>query len=248
MRPTDMMKDGFTRGRDATRQVADRIRNARPEGAFRQLPLPQGVVMALVITLGVVMGTGQAITNAGQASYERNVLWTPDMTADRMALFERQRSAARERAIRKNMERWAAYRVDRELAEKIVDAAETHDIDPDIAFGLVRAESSFRNHATSVVGAVGLAQLMPRTASWMVPGTTVRDLRDPETNLDIGFMYLRYLLDKYDGSEDLALLAYNRGPGTVDRALRRGASPDNGYAAFVRGEDDHGHTLFSSGR
>ena len=248
MRPTDMMKDGFVRGRDATRQVAERIRNARPDGAFRQLPLPQGVVMALVITLGVVMGTGQAITNAGQAPYERNVLWTPGMSTDRIAQHEAQRGVARERAIRKNMERWAAYRVDRDLAEKIVDAAETHDIDPDIAFGLVRAESSFRNHATSVVGAVGLAQLMPRTAAWMVPGTTVRDLRDPETNLDIGFMYLRYLLDKYEGNEDLALLAYNRGQGTVDRLLRRGANPDNGYAAFVRGEDDHGHTLFSSSR
>jgi len=132
-----------------------------------------------------------------------------------------------------------------ELATEISVAALRHDIDPEIAFGLVRAESSFRNTATSPVGAVGLTQLMPRTASWMQPGVSRAELRNPSTNLDIGFRYLRYLLDKYDGNEDLALLAYNRGPGTVDRALRRGMNPDNGYAAFVRGEANHGHRLFT---
>jgi soluble lytic murein transglycosylase-like protein len=70
-------------------------------------------------------------------------------------------------------------------------------------------------------------------------------LRDPETNLRVGFKYLRYLLDKYNGDENLALTAYNRGPGTVDKALRRGGNPDNGYAAFVRGESNHGHRLFT---
>jgi soluble lytic murein transglycosylase-like protein len=86
---------------------------------------------------------------------------------------------------------------------------------------------------------------MPRTAAWMEPGVTRAQLRDPETNLRVGFKYLRYLLDKYEGNEDLALLAYNRGPGTVDRALRRGSNPDNGYAKFVRGEKNHGHRLFT---
>ena len=102
-----------------------------------------------------------------------------------------------------------------------------------------------RNAATSPVGAVGLTQLMPATARWMEPGVTRSELRDPETNLRIGFKYLRYLLEKYDGNENLALLAYNRGPGTVDKALKRGRDPDNGYAAFVKGEKGHGHRLFT---
>ncbi len=128
------------------------------------------------------------------------------------------------------------YEVPADLANEIHKTALQFDIDPAIAFGLVRAESSFRNSATSYVGAVGLTQLMPKTAAWMEPGTTRRDLRDPETNLRIGFKYLRYLLDKYDGDQRLALLAYNRGPGTVDRVLSRGGDPDNGYVEKVLGE------------
>ena len=137
------------------------------------------------------------------------------------------------------------YNLSLDLAEEIHEAAEDNGIDPEVAFGLVRAESSFRNTATSPVGAVGLTQLMPSTARWIQPGVSRSALRDPETNLKVGFKYLRYLLEKYKGDENLALLAYNRGPGTVDRALKRGRNPDNGYAAFVKGEENHGHRLFT---
>ena len=137
------------------------------------------------------------------------------------------------------------YDLPLDLAEDIHEAAEDNGIDPEVAFGLVRAESSFRNHATSTVGAVGLTQLMPATARWLEPGVTRSELRDPETNLRIGFKYLRQLIDKYEGDVDLALVAYNRGPGTVDKALKRGRDPDNGYADFVRGKDNHGHKLFT---
>jgi soluble lytic murein transglycosylase-like protein len=126
------------------------------------------------------------------------------------------------------------YEVSGSLARTIGEAAERYDIDPDVAFGLVRAESGFRNGATSRVGAVGLTQLMPGTARWLEPGTTRSDLRDPETNVEIGFKYLRSLIDRFHGDVDLALTAYNRGPGTVDRVLKRGGDPDNGYADFVR--------------
>jgi soluble lytic murein transglycosylase-like protein len=149
--------------------------------------------------------------------------------------------AWRKRAVERESQQLAAkwaqrgYSVAPQLAFQIHDAALRHDIDPEIAFGLVRAESSFRNSATSHVGATGLTQLMPRTATWIAPGTTRADLRDPKKNLDIGFRYLRYLLDKYDGDIRLALLAYNRGPGTVDRVLRRGGNPDNGYVEMVLG-------------
>lgn len=129
------------------------------------------------------------------------------------------------------------YTVPDRLATQIVDAAEEHGIAPDIAFGLVATESSFKRTARSHVGAVGLAQLMPATARWLEPGTTRRDLEDPETNLRLGFRYLRDLVEKYEGDTALALTAYNRGPGTVDRVLRRGGDPDNGYAGKVMGSE-----------
>jgi soluble lytic murein transglycosylase-like protein len=125
------------------------------------------------------------------------------------------------------------YRVSDVLARQITDAASMYDIEIPVAFGLVATESGFRRTARSHVGATGLAQLMPATARWLEPGTTRRDLEDPDTNLRLGFRYLRDMIDRYDGSTHLALLAYNRGPGTVDRVLRRGGNPDNGYPRKV---------------
>ncbi|HUF50607.1 MAG TPA: lytic transglycosylase domain-containing protein [Longimicrobiales bacterium] len=127
----------------------------------------------------------------------------------------------------------AEFGIGVELAEEIQAAAAAENIEPRVAFGLVRAESSFRAMVVSPVGAVGLTQLLPSTARWLVPGTTRSDLMQPETNLRVGFKYLRHLIDQYEGDEKLALTAYNRGPGTVAKLLRRGADPDNGYAEKV---------------
>jgi hypothetical protein len=125
------------------------------------------------------------------------------------------------------------YGIARDLAEDIYDIALEEDIDPRIAFGLVKVESTFKERAVSPVGARGLAQVMPRTAAWLAPGTTPNDLFDRETNLRLGFSYLNQMIDKYRGNIRLALLAYNRGPGTVDRVLKQGGNPDNGYADKV---------------
>jgi soluble lytic murein transglycosylase-like protein len=214
-------------------------------------------VQALLVTAALFQGAVVAAT----ITHERTaVLAAPGAIADTLpsVAVEAPDPSVRElwlaRAVERETEsfverfRSQGYPLTPQLARSIHRAANDFDIDPEIAFGLIRAESSFRNQATSPVGAVGLAQLMPRTAAWMEPGVTRAQLRDPDTNLRIGFKYLRYLLDKYDGNENLALLAYNRGPGTVDRALRNGRNPDNGYAAFVRGEKNHGHKLFTRSR
>ncbi|HEX6036559.1 MAG TPA: lytic transglycosylase domain-containing protein [Longimicrobium sp.] len=125
------------------------------------------------------------------------------------------------------------YDLSDELARQIYAAAVRNEIDPHLAFGLVRTESEFKDYATSHVGAVGLTQLMVPTARWFKKGATVADLRDSETNLEIGFRYLGELIDRYEGDVELALTAYNRGTGTVDRVLKRGGDPDNGYAGKV---------------
>lgn len=127
--------------------------------------------------------------------------------------------------------RWG---IQHDLAEKIYDYATKNEIEPDIAYGLVFTESTFRERAVSHVGARGLTQLMPRTAKWLDPSLDDRKLFDPDVNLDIGFRYLRQLIDKYEGDLDKALTAYNRGPGTVDKILKRGGNPDNGYAGKVK--------------
>jgi soluble lytic murein transglycosylase-like protein len=125
------------------------------------------------------------------------------------------------------------YAIPADLAASISDIALSEGIAPAIAFQLVKVESGFYRRAISPVGAVGLAQLMPPTAFELDPTLRYADLFDRETNLRLGFRYLRQMIDKYDGDLRLALLAYNRGPGTVDNILRVGGDPANGYERAV---------------
>ena len=129
----------------------------------------------------------------------------------------------------------ARYRISPQMARSIHDAAEAQGLDPELGFRLVRAESNFNPRARSHAGALGLTQLMPFTARWLDRRMTSPErIMQPEANLAAGFRYLRRLIDKY-GDLRLALLAYNRGEGAVDRDLRRGRNPENGYSRRVLG-------------
>lgn len=127
------------------------------------------------------------------------------------------------------------YRIPADLAASIEDIALAEGIEVPLAFELVRVESEFNARAVSPVGAVGYTQLMPSTARQLQPGVTREKLFDRDTNLRLGFRFLKYLLNRYDGNRQLALLAYNRGPERVDELRRMGIDPNNGYAAMVLG-------------
>ncbi|MGH7751544.1 MAG: transglycosylase SLT domain-containing protein, partial [Gemmatimonadales bacterium] len=87
--------------------------------------------------------------------------------------------------------------------------------------------------ARSRVGAIGYAQVMVATAQWYQPGITEERLYDRETNLKLGFRYLRDLLRRHKGDMRLALLSYNRGPARVQELLNAGRNPNNGYERSV---------------
>ena len=127
------------------------------------------------------------------------------------------------------------YNIGAGMASSIFDIALAQGIDPDLAFRLVRLESEFNPRAKSPVGAIGLTQLMPSTATQYQKGVTVDDLYDRDTNLRIGFKYLRNLMRLYKGNVELALVAYNRGEDAVDAARRAGIDPRNGYEKKVMG-------------
>jgi len=128
------------------------------------------------------------------------------------------------------------FRIPADRAMLIYDIALAEDVNPELAFNLVRVESGFRRTAVSSAGAIGFTQVRPSTARWLDPTVETQDLFDPAINLHLGFRYFRYLLDEYNGDTRLALLAYNRGPGRVGGLLRSGIDPANGYAKAVLGE------------
>lgn len=127
----------------------------------------------------------------------------------------------------------ATYKVSADIAGTIYDVALDEGIEPDLGFRLVRVESEFNDHATSPAGALGLAQVMPATARDFMPGITRAQLYDRNTNLRIGFRYLRGLIDQYKGNVKLALTVYNRGPVVVENMRALGLDPRNGYDAAV---------------
>jgi len=125
------------------------------------------------------------------------------------------------------------YQIPGDLAAAIYDIAISEGIETDVAFRLVKVESNFRPEAMSQRGAIGYTQILSRTAQFYERGLSVDQLRDRDVNLRVGFRFLRDLLRRYDGDIELALLAYNRGPGRVEEILMQGGDPANGYARKV---------------
>jgi soluble lytic murein transglycosylase len=106
-------------------------------------------------------------------------------------------------------------------------AADKH-LDPALIAAVIYAETKF-DARTSAAGAEGLMQILPQTAEFLArrSGATtfhVSDLSTPQVNIAYGSYYLRYLLDRYDGSKVLALAAYNAGETNVDRWVARNGS------------------------
>ena len=113
-------------------------------------------------------------------------------------------------------------------------AADKH-VDPALIAAVIYTESHFRDQ-TSHAGAKGLMQLMPSTADYIARksgGTKFEraDLATPQINISYGTYYLRYLLDRYDGNEVLALAAYNGGEGNVDRWVAEAQTSERSLTA-----------------
>lgn len=114
-----------------------------------------------------------------------------------------------------------------DIKAKVTKAAKDTKLDPKLFHAVVSTESNYNPMAISQAGAVGLTQLMPKTAAGM--GVNPANV---DENLKGGGQYLQSLIKKYDGNVAKALAAYNAGPGRVDKG---GPLPQEtqGYVAKV---------------
>ena len=85
---------------------------------------------------------------------------------------------------------------------------------PSLLHAVIAVESGYDSKAVSRKGAQGLMQLMPKTAQRF----GVKNPLDPLENVRGGALYLKWLLDFFDGNLKLALAAYNAGENEVVRA------------------------------
>src|SRR5947199_4796084 len=108
---------------------------------------------------------------------------------------------------------------DQRLEPMIARHSDAQNLDPKLVRALIQAESGYNVKAVSNKGAIGLMQLMPDTASEL----NILNPYDPDQNIRGGTMYLRQMLDHFAGKVELAIAAYNAGPGAVEK--HRGIPP-----------------------
>ncbi|MDO7906092.1 lytic transglycosylase domain-containing protein [Paenibacillus sp. JX-17] len=123
---------------------------------------------------------------------------------------------------------WMSWFYPIHYKEEIRQSAEKYEVDPFLVASIIRVETNYKVSKESRRGALGLMQLMPDTAEWIMesaklPRVPLDNIKhEPEMNIELGTWYLRKLSKQFGGNQTAVIAAYNAGPGNVDGWIKRG--------------------------
>ena len=119
----------------------------------------------------------------------------------------------------------------KEYSEYVNKYSQKYEVDENLIYALIKAESNFDAEAISNKNAQGLMQLMPSTAEDIAKKggieLTEENILEPDVNINLGTRYISTLLEKYECVE-VALAAYNAGSGNVDKWIDNGTIKADG--------------------
>ncbi|HRQ09837.1 MAG: lytic transglycosylase domain-containing protein [Truepera sp.] len=199
----------------------------------------------LVVTGDPSSATGELLFALRDAEAAGDVDATLQLAEQLQALDEyRQSSRAARALLAKGVDDLRAWRLAYPPAwpATVTAAAAENQLEPALIWAVMRQESAFSPVAVSRSNAMGLMQVVPSTWDWIAelrkesPG----DPFDLVSNINYGATYLRWLLNYFDGDEELVIAGYNGGQGYVRRTLE-GESVDGNRDDFYR-HLDHGET------
>jgi soluble lytic murein transglycosylase len=123
---------------------------------------------------------------------------------------------------------WMSWFYPIHYKEEIQIQAEEYEVDPFLIAAIIRVESNFKPGKESSKGALGIMQLMPRTATWAMemaklPEVSLERIKhEVGPNIQLGAWYYASLSKQFDGNKALAIAAYNAGPGNVRSWMDKG--------------------------
>lgn len=126
-----------------------------------------------------------------------------------------------------NQERIKNHFFPLDYKEQVEIIAAEYNVDSWLVMAVIREESGYEENAESAVGACGLMQLMPETASWInqkagLAYNVETAIWDPLANIRMGTWYISWLSSRYDGNSAAAIAAYNGGISNVDEWIEQG--------------------------
>lgn len=117
----------------------------------------------------------------------------------------------------------------------VVKYSDEYNLDKSLVYAIIKVESNFDHNATSSAGAMGLMQIIPTTAKWIADELNYDykqvDLYNPETNINFGCFYLKYLQNKFDDIE-IIICAYNAGETVVKNWLDENGKLDTSKITY----------------